>query len=333
MSVLYPATLPHPTGMEIQTADRRAAEGLAGGNAPASVRPMQRDHAAAVQLSFVLDAAAYSAWRAWWELALGYGGAWFSAPAWVFPWGVGGVVRFNGPPQAQHLGKGLRAVQVPAEICGASGVPADTDHPLPMTVVPIEEADLEAYGPQILAMRGTVYELADEWYRVNADATALELLGGPADLGVLLDPLRATLPTGPIQFRGATDAAGTLGRLGIVINGDTNTAAAARLQAGTPDRRSLITGASSSGLVHLLPWPEAIELVHLGQIEMAGTYTVVDTGPCSAASVQFARLTFSEGDAVRALLVEEYPPTDYAGAAGTGSARLVRVRGVSGVAQ
>ncbi|MEY2688232.1 MAG: hypothetical protein RL375_2430, partial [Pseudomonadota bacterium] len=300
--------------------------------APASARAVQRDYAATATLSWTLDAATYAIWHAWYTLALEYGAAWFSAPAWPMPWGTGAVARFTGPVQVRHLGRGLREVSVDADIRGASDAPAEPAIDMPGRFVPIVDADLVDYGTQLLAVQGGVYELNDEWYRVNADRTALELLGSPTPLGVLINPTRGSLPCGAVQFRGATDAANTLGRLGIVINGDNNTAAAARLSAGTPDRTSLITGSVRGGLVHVLPWPDPIELVHIARVSQTTTYSVVDTGPLthSASLVEVLRLTFNESDDIRALLVEEYPTTDYAGASGTGSARLVRVRGVQG---
>ncbi len=226
----------------------------------------------------------------------------------------------------------LREVAVQAEIRGESEAPIDAVQDMPARYVPITEAQLESYGTEILAVQGGVYKLNDELYRVNADGTSLELLGEPTPLGVLINPTRGSLPCGAVQFRGATDAANTLGRLGIVINGDNNTAAAARLSAGTPDRTSLITGSVRNGMVHVIPWPAPIELVHIARVSQTTTYSVVDAGALthSGALVEMLRLTFNESDDIRILLVEEYPTTDYSGASGTGSARLVRVRGVQG---
>lgn len=333
-AITYPAALPTPQGLGLQPVERRLASGMEG-QSPASVRAVQRDYAATCALTFTLTADAYAIWHVWRTLALEDGGAWFNAPAWPMPWGRGAVVRFTGEPTVRHLALGAREVSVQADVRGASNTPAEPEPDMPARLVPITSGDLAAYGPDILAVQGGVYELSDELYRVNAAGTALELLGAPTTLGVLLNPTRGSLPCGAVQFRGATDAANTLGRLGIVVNGDNNTAAAARLSAGTPDRTSLITGSVRNGMVHVIPWPAPIELVHIARVSQTTTYSVVDTGPLthSASLVEMLRVTFDADDDVRVLLVEEYPTTDYAGAAGTGSARMVRVRGVQGASE
>jgi hypothetical protein len=190
-------------------------------------------------------------------------------------------------------------------------------------------------GADLVAMPAMLASVDDVWHRINTDLQTLELLGGPVNLGVLINPTRGSLPCGAVQFRGATDAAFTLGRLGIVVNGDNNTAAAERIKNNDADRTSRITGNNTFGMVHIIPWPDPIELVHIARVGQNTTHSVVDTGPVthSGALVEMLRLTFNESDDIRALLVEEYPTTDYAGASGTGSARLVRVRGVQGTTE
>lgn len=325
MIVIYPPGLPAPTSIQILPSERSRAAGLERGNAPASVEVFQRDYGAVANLTWAMNAGRSAQWLTWWRLCLDFGGAWFRANRWPMPWGTGAIVRFLTEPRVSNLGRGIRGFAVDAEIRGAGLDPMDDVTSYPMRLVPIMNYDIDEDGASMLPVLGAVFELDHEMYRVNAARTSLELLGDAVPLGTLINPQRASLPSGAIQFRGATDAASALGRLGIVINGDNNTAAAARLQAGAADRY----GASgSAGRTHFLPWDDTIELVHIGQLSMAGTYAVVDTGPCSAASAEFARLTFTEADNIRALLVEEMAVTNYAGAAGTGSARLVRLRGV-----
>lgn len=119
--VTYPAGLPAPTAMNLTPAERRAAEGLAvESTAAASARALQRDFAGTAALTFVFSAAQYAQWLAWWKDDLVYGGAWFSAPTWPFPWGLGGVLRHASAPTVRHLGRGIREVSVQADVRGAS---------------------------------------------------------------------------------------------------------------------------------------------------------------------------------------------------------------------
>jgi hypothetical protein len=328
-AIVYPATLPTPTGIEIADTERRALE-MGSGAAPGSARALQRDYAATAGLRWVLSAPHYAAWQAWWELALCYGGAWFSAPLWPFPWGQGAVLQFQGEPVVRHLGRGIREVQASAQVRGAGQAPVQPAQRVPLSLVHVDTADLADLGAELLAMTGLVTEIDDTWHRVNAAGTDLELLGAALQGGAPINPTRGSLPCGAVQFRGAADTAGSLGRLGVVINGDNNTAAAARLAAGLADRISRVIGSSTAGYAAVLPWAVPIELVHIGQLSMGGTYTVVDEGDVSAAASEFMRLTFDESDNIVALLLEEGPPTNYAGVPGTGSARMVRVRGLSG---
>jgi hypothetical protein len=107
--------------MNLTPAERRAAEGLAvESTAPASTRALQRDFAGTAALSFVFSSAQYAQWLAWWKNDLVYGGAWFSAPTWPFPWGLGAVLRHASAPTVRHLGRGIRQVDVQADVRGAS---------------------------------------------------------------------------------------------------------------------------------------------------------------------------------------------------------------------
>lgn len=331
VAITYPATLPDPHSLTLRDAERRALQGM-DGNTPGSTRTLERDYRGTATVSHLFTPEQFAAWNVWRELALNQGGAWFAASRWPCPWGRGCTARYVGPVSVEHVGRGIRRVESALEIRGTTEAPARPDPDTPASIVEIVEADLVDIGADLVAMPAMLASVDDVWHRINTTTQALELLGAPVDLGVLINPTRGSLPCGAVQFRGATDAANTLGRLGIVINGDNNTAAAARLSAGTPDRTSLITGSVRGGLVHVLPWPDPIELVHIARVSQTTTYSVVDTGPLThgASLVEMLRLTFNESDDIRALLVEEYPTTDYAGASGTGSARLVRVRGVQG---
>ena len=326
-AITYPTALPDPQSLTLRDAERRALQGM-DSNAPASTRALERDYRGTATVAHVFTAEQFAAWSVWRELALTQGGAWFYAARWPCPWGRGCTARYAGPATVDHLGRGLRRVEAEIEVRGATEAPARPAPVEPLSVVELAEADLLTHGAELTQMPRLITSVDDVWHYLPEAGAGLTLLGSALLAGAPINPTRGSLPCGAVQFRGAADTSGSLGRLGVVINGDNNTAAAARLQAGLADRVSLITGSSTAGHAALLPWDSAIELVHIGQLSMAGTYTVQDSGTVSAASVEFLRLTFSESDNIVALLFEEYPPTNYAGTPGTGSARLVRVRGI-----
>lgn len=133
-----------------------------------------------------------------------------------------------------------------------------------------------------------------------------------------------------IQFRGASDAASSLGQLGFVVNAPTNASASSRFALQQPDLVSTINGASPSGLVSFLgPFTEPVLRVHAAQIGLADPYTEQLSGPILAATPGMARVTWDVALNVRALMIVEGPPTNFAGAAGTGSARNVSIVGLA----
>jgi len=139
-------------------------------------------------------------------------------------------------------------------------------------------------------------------------------------------PTWGGLLAGSIQFRGATDAAGTLGTLGLVLGASSDAEAAVRLAGNDADEISTINGSSLGGLPHLIELPAPVSDCHLGQIGMTAPYSLVTSGTVDAADKEFIRLLFPEP--VNAMLWTEYSPTDYAGTPGTGSARLCTVVGL-----
>lgn len=326
-AITYPITLPGPADIAVQDADRRALAGMDGA-APGSARALERDRRATAQLRFRFTAEQWAGWHVWWRLALGDGGAWFSAPNWAAPWGTGVVAQFTGPVEVAHAGRGLRDVSVQAELRGASEAPAHVDSMQAITYAAISDAQYDANASAAQGAPASVFELEDGyWYSPADQDAALLPVGAPLDVAAVIEPVRGSLLAGAIQFRGAADTSNALGRLGVLINTANNTAAGALLAVGSAHRRSLLTGADRAGAVTTVVWDDVIETVYIGQLGMSGTYTVNDTGPCSAASSEFARLTFLASEGVRAIVITEHPATNYAGTPGTGSARLVSVVG------
>lgn len=150
------------------------------------------------------------------------------------------------------------------------------------------------------------------------------------DYGLSYAPTRDTALAYGIQFRGTADSASSLGQLGLVVNEATNASASTRLSLSDADWSSPINGATSSGTVSVLgPFGAPVLRIHLAQLGLADPYTVDDSGEVLAATPGMARLTWDAALNVRALLVIEGPPTDFAGASGTGSARTVSVVGLA----
>lgn len=327
-AITYPTTLPGPAAMTVQGAERRALASMEAPT-PGSARALQRDRQATATLRFSLDARQWAAWQVWWRLALTEGAAWFSAPTWAVPWGTGAVVQFTSPLQVTHTGAGLRQVEVQAQLRGAGQAPVQVTPPYPISVAAIESSDLESDGTAILAAPAMVYAINDQLTMTDQLGTGLAPFGRGLQVGLAFLPDRAGVLSASVQFRGAADTSASLGRLGFVVNAENNTAAAALLAAGRGTRISSVTGASSHGVQHLLSSDEPIVNVHIGQLSMSGTYVVADSGPCRAADIEFARLSYTADTDIRHLLITEGPPTNFAGVPGTGSARQVFVRGAN----
>lgn len=129
-----------------------------------------------------------------------------------------------------------------------------------------------------------------------------------------------------VQFRGAADTAASLGTLGFILDADSDAAAASDLVSGQVDEISVINGASPAGSWIPIPTPAGCLSLHIGQLAMTAPLSLKTSGTVNAASAEFMRFNFSQP--VQWVYVIEGPPTNYAGASGTGSARMVSVYGV-----
>jgi hypothetical protein len=143
-------------------------------------------------------------------------------------------------------------------------------------------------------------------------------------------PLWNGLAIPSVQFRGATDSAASLGTLGFIFNASNDAEAAVLLEASTVDEPSVINGASPAGAWYPIELPAACTTVHVGQMGMAAPLSLATSGTVDAATKEFMRWDFDPADNVRWLFIHEGPPTNYAGAPGTGSARMVSIYGVVG---
>lgn len=200
----------------------------------------------------------------------------------------------------------------------------------PLFLREITAAQAMAPSSSMLAQPRVVYDDGTQWLKVNAAGTDLEPVAPPRASQDRPLPLRNSVSSGSVQFRGASDAANTLGTLGLVINPANSGEAGTLLAASTPTVASTINGAST-GLAWR-QWSSAVPItsVYIGQLGLAGPYVVQNSGACTAASYEMAHLQFDEADDVRTLLWIEGERTDYAGAVGTGSARQVVLVGVAG---
>ena len=97
----YPTTLPGPSAVTAQGAERRL---IADRDGVRQSRPAQLDRLAMQQLTFEFVTFPQCAtFRTWWGTALVNGGAWFAA-TWPLPQGfVSGVRRFASVPQWDYI--------------------------------------------------------------------------------------------------------------------------------------------------------------------------------------------------------------------------------------
>lgn len=109
----YPASLPCPTALSLQSSERRSLSSIAG---PRKSRVSSTDRLASVPLNFVFfSAAQVSVFSDWVRTSLAYAGAWFSAD-WPTPQGGTNVYRFVGTPSyPEFLGNG-RGWRVSAQV-------------------------------------------------------------------------------------------------------------------------------------------------------------------------------------------------------------------------
>ena len=143
-------------------------------------------------------------------------------------------------------------------------------------------------------------------------------------------PLWDGLSFTSVQVQGPADMAASLGTLGFVFNAASEAAASTAFINGNPDALSTINGASTAGVWSYHVLQTACESVHIGfNLMPAPADGPKTSGPLLEGSSQFMRLDFSLSDNVLAVAIYEGPPTDYSGAPGTGSARLVVVMGIS----
>ncbi|RZJ12068.1 MAG: hypothetical protein EOP39_04580 [Rubrivivax sp.] len=144
------------------------------------------------------------------------------------------------------------------------------------------------------------------------------------------EPTRGGAIARGIQFRGAADTAASLGTIGLVINAASDTAAGNRLAALDADWTSSINGSATAGRIRMYgPVGGAITRVHIGQLGLTAPLTDNASGPVLAASNQMTELNFDAAQNITALEINEGGPTNFADAAGTGSARYVTVTGLS----
>jgi hypothetical protein len=165
-----------------------------------------------------------------------------------------------------------------------------------------------------------------------ADTTSIIAAIESNDFTLSYAPTRGAALAYAIQFRGAADTSASLGTLGLVINEATDAGASTRLSLSEVDWSSLINGAATSGRVTFLgPFGSNILRVHVAQLGLADSYTDTTSGDVSAAGPEMTRLVWDGALNVKALLIYEGPPTNFAGSSGTGSAREVVIVGLSEV--
>lgn len=200
----------------------------------------------------------------------------------------------------------------------------------PLMLRQITSAQRASPSPAMLALTRMIFDDGTEWLKVNAAGTDLEPVAPPRASVLRHLPLRNSLSSAAVQFRGASDASNTLGTLGLVVNPASSGEAGTLLAASTPTWASTINGASSGPAHQERGSPDAITSAYIGQLGLAGPYVVQNSGACTAASMEMAQLLFDASLDIRRLLWIEGERTNYAGTPGTGSARWVVVIGIPG---
>lgn len=132
-----------------------------------------------------------------------------------------------------------------------------------------------------------------------------------------------------VQFRGAADTTASLGTLGLIINGTVEEAATG-FETSTVSESSTINGASTAGTWFMHHSSSVVTKAWIGQKAMTAPLQEVTSGTVDAASAEFTGFDFASEYNVRYVVVLEGPPTNYAGASGTGSARMVTIYGIPG---
>lgn len=111
----FPSTLPNPSSLSSQGAERRLLSSINTGLP--QTRSLQRDFAGTEDLQWMLDADQAEAWNSFWRYDLKEGGRWFQA-AWPRVTGEVGVCRFTGTPQWTYAGNDYWQVTVKTEVAG-----------------------------------------------------------------------------------------------------------------------------------------------------------------------------------------------------------------------
>lgn len=199
----------------------------------------------------------------------------------------------------------------------------------PLMLVRITAAERAAPTAAMLLRTNVVYDDGVQWLQVNAAGDDLVPVAQPRNTAPRVLPERSGVVTAAVQFRGAADSAASLGTLGLCINAANDAAAAALLAGSVPTVTSTVNGAATDGAWRSIVSAVPITSVHVGQIGMAGSYALQTAGPCSAASYEYTRLDFDVADGITSLQWLESGPTNYAGTAGTGSARQVMLIGIA----
>ena len=202
------------------------------------------------------------------------------------------------------------------------------------------------YGPYPMGGSVVVNVLSNSGATVTWTQTGAGLT--TTGTGALLDGAGNTIPLNPvyqvepptrgvvlaymIQFRGVADTAGSIGTIGAVIMPEGVSAAGTRLASGVCDYVSTINGSSLTGAqsapLGSYGAGNFITEIYLGQIGLTAPYTVQDTGNVLAATPGMTRLTWTANLEITRVQILEMGPTNFAGTAGTGSARNVLVLGL-----
>lgn len=161
----WPATLPAPQALPTQAAERRRLSEVRG---PLSARNVQRDYAATQQLQFTFTATEAAIYKAWRDIDLQLGGAWFNA-TWPLPRGTAAAVRrlLPGTERRTYLGGGIWRVQVACAVRGR-GLP----------VVGASATWDEGYvdGPGVVSGDGLTFsethDTAQTWTRANVSVSS-----------------------------------------------------------------------------------------------------------------------------------------------------------------
>jgi len=204
----------------------------------------------------------------------------------------------------------------------------------------VSQAQSKTYGPFGVPMtvvvtavdRGVTYDVVGD---LIVNGALVDGAGNATPLNPAYQvepPTRGVVLAYMIQFRGVADTAGSIGTIGAVIMPEGVSAAGIRLASGVCDYVSTINGSSLTGAqsapLGSYGAGNFITEIYLGQIGLTAPYTVQDTGNVLAATPGMTRLTWTANLEITRVQILEMGPTNFAGTAGTGSARNVLVLGL-----